>query len=264
MQPQPQLALNEIFNERQRIKNSLSETYVLDEIASERLKRRILKELQAHSVGDQYRAALHHELAALLGSQGRVDDAYIHLVKAGQLGFERFGVVFTLAFIYLSNGWVMEARSLIESAYKEAPEEVLGLVRAHQAQAGMVEVFMDLADRKPQFFSDSAEAARILVSRGIPDIELTKRLDTACRIIRANISHPILGYKVFAQEGEGILYRYLVKAPIEELILLNDKVLDALLEKHEGILDQELSICVTPWAPDDAGDIQEAYRVRIS
>ncbi|ROL94153.1 hypothetical protein BK636_02040 [Pseudomonas chlororaphis] len=264
MQPQPQLELAEIFEERQRIKNRLSESYVLDEVASERLKRRVLKELQSRNLGDIHKAALHHELAAILGTQGRVEDARGHLEHAERLGFERIAVVFTLAFIYLSNGEVMAARSLIESGYRDAPDEAISIIRTHQAQAGMVGVFMDLPDNKQQYFSASIEAARILYRRGIADLELTMRLDTACRMIRSSISHPILGYKVFAQEGEGILYRYLVKAPIDDLIGLNEKVLDALLENHDGPLDQELSICVTPWAPEDAGDEQEAYRVRIS
>ncbi|WP_158539558.1 hypothetical protein [Pseudomonas sp. 2848] len=87
--------------------------------------------------------------------------------------------------------------------------------------------------------------------------------DLRLKTFRTEPSHPILGYKVFAQEGEGILYRYLVKAPIEELAELNDRVLDALMASHDGPLDQELSICVTPWAPEDVGDVQEAYRVSI-
>lgn len=264
MQLQAKSAIAEIFEERQRIKNSLAESYVLDEVASERLKRRVLKELQEPSVSSSHRAALHHELGAILGTQGRVEDAIDHFAKAEHWGFDPIAVPFSMAFVYLSNGRVLEARSLIEKAYKDAPEDILGLIKAHQAQAGMVGVFMDTTEARPPFVVDCSEAAHILASRGIADIELTKRLDTACSVIRRWISHPILGYKVFAQEGEGILYRYLVKAPIEDLIALNAKILDALMECHDGPLDRELSICVTPWAPEDAGDVQEAYRVRIS
>ncbi|WP_158539557.1 hypothetical protein [Pseudomonas sp. 2848] len=187
MQPQPQSVLAEIFEERQRIKNSLSESYILDELASERLKRRVSNELRDRSINDTHRAALHHELAAILGTQGRVDEACDHLGEAEKWGFEPIAVAFTMAFIYLSNGRVLDARSLIERVYKDVPENILGLVRAHQAQAGIVGVFMDMAETKPQYFVDSAEVARILASRGIADIELTKRLDTACRVIRSSI-----------------------------------------------------------------------------
>ncbi|MBI6605160.1 MULTISPECIES: hypothetical protein [Pseudomonas] len=264
MQLQAKSAIAEIFEERRRIRNCLAESYVLDEVASERLKKRVLKELQDPAISSSHRAALHHELGAILGTQGRVEEAIDHFSKAEHWGFDRIAVPFSIAFVYLSNGRVLDARSLIEKVYRDAPENILDLIKAHQAQAGMVGVFLDTTETKPPFIGDCSEAARILASRGIDDIELTKRLDTACSVIRRWINHPILGFKIFAQEGEGILYRYLVKAPIEDLMALNTKILDALMDCHDGPLDRELSICVTPWAPEDAGDVQEAYRVRIS
>ena len=107
-------------------------------------------------------------------------------------------------------------------------------------------------------------AARILNQLGVDDTELTKRLDTACRVIRANINHPILGQKLFAMEGEGILFRYIVKASIDELIELNDKVLDALIDGHDGPLDQELSIRVSPWSEQESQPREAAYRVHLA
>lgn len=112
-------------------------------------------------------------------------------------------------------------------------------------------------------FEASIEAARILRRIGVDDIELTKRLDTACRVIQSKIQHPILAYKLFAKDDEGILYRYVVKAPMGDLLELNEMILDALLEEHDGPLDQELSICVTPWVPEDRPLLEEAYHVSI-
>ncbi|KTB96556.1 hypothetical protein [Pseudomonas sp. ICMP 10191] len=259
----PQSSFHEIHEARHRIKDALYHSYVLDEVATERLKRRILKELENLNNKEVVRAALYHELAYALGVQGRYADAVRNIAIAKKLAFDPIGAAMSHAHIALINGRALDAREVLESEFVDADENVLRLIKAHQVQAGVVGGHMKMAGVEHLVLESAVEVARILDYMSIDDRELTVRLDTACRVIRANISHPIMGYKLFARQGEGILYRFVVKSSAEDLASINGKILDALMAEHDGPIDPELSILVTPFSMEDPSDITEAYRVGI-
>ena len=263
MEHHPQSVHGEIFDARRTIEGRLVESYVLDEFAAERLKRRIQAALNVSGLPNIQRSALHHELASLFGMQRKYQEAIQQLTLAKGLGMDPFAIAFTLSHVALLNGHMLDSRSTVENVWVEATDKMRDLLASHQAQAGMIGGFMAEGSVKTNAFKESIEAARILHRIGVDDIELTKRLDTACRVIQSKIQHPILAYTLFAKDGEGILYRYVVKAPIDALIELNEMILDALLEKHDGPLDQELSICVAPWVPEDKPLLEEAYHVSL-
>jgi len=264
MNTQPKTVLEEALEARGKIEDDLHASYDLDELAVERLKRKIVKDLSNKGRTDLYVAALHHELAYLLGLQGR-KGADAELDLAQDWGMDRVAIAISRSHIALMNGRISFSRSIVEglSLWDELPEDARPALRAHLVQTGMLEAIMKNSEGGDDIKREAA-AARILERLGIDDIELTKRLDTACRVIRANANHPILGQKIFAMEGEGILYRYVVKASIDELIELNDKVLDALIEEHDGPLDQELSICVVPWSAEENFNREVAYHVSLN
>jgi len=264
MDIQPKTVLEESLEARARIEDGLYVTYDLDEVAVERLKRNIIKDLKNKGRPDMYVAALHHELAYLLGLQGRKGvDAQLDL--AHERGMDRVAIDISRSHIAQMNGRISASRSIVEGLAQmdDLPESARPLLLAHFGQVGMLEEMMKYATPTHDLTRESV-AAGILQRLGISDVELTKRLDTACRVIRANANHPILGQKVFAMEGEGILYRYIVKASIDELLTINDKVLDALIEEHDGPLDQELSICVVPWSADEKHNREVAYHVSLN
>lgn len=261
---QPKSVLEECSRERIRIQERLSSAYEVDELAIERLKRKLRADLKVQGRPDSYVGALHLELAYLLGVQGRVEVA-AELDAAERCGVDRVAVSLSRSHIALMNGLICSSRVIVEELSRgvDLPESARPLLAVHYSHSGMLEELMRCHDMRHDLEREEA-AAQILQSIGVADIELTKRLDTACKVIRANSNHPLLGMKLFAMEDEGIMYRYVVKGSDDELIKLNDKVLDALLEKHEGPLDQQLSICVVPWTPDEEFILEAAYHVRVN
>lgn len=261
---QPKSVLEECSEERLRIQERLSSAYDVDELAIERLKRKLRADLGVQNHPDTYLGAVHLQLAYLLGVQGRAE-ADAELDAAEKCGIDHAAVSLSRSHIALMNGFICSARAIVEELSRTAdlPESARPLLTVHFSHAGMLEELMKCQDISHDLTRET-DAAQILQAAGIADIELTKRLDTACRVIRVNANHPILGMKIFAMEDEGIMYRYVVKGSDDDLIKLNDKVLDALIEQHDGPLDQQLSICVVPWTPDEEFILEAAYHVRVN
>lgn len=256
----------EVAEARISVEEDLYKTYIVDEFSVERIKRRVRESLGSNNSSGKVRLVMHHELAYLLGLQGRYQESMENLDLSEAWGLDPIAKVFSAAHISILNGQMLSAREFVEGQdfiAQVQPESKSLLASIHVNLGVMEKALIATAPNKSEFKHVQA-ATRILESIGVSDLELTKRLDTACRVIRESVSHPILGYKVFAMEGEGILYRFLVRASIDDVVELNDKVLDALIDNHDGPLDRELSIRVTPWTPDDKPDREEAYYVGIA
>jgi len=251
-----------ILGERQGIEDRLLATCRLDELAAERLKRKIQIELDKPGLPALYEAALHHEYACLLGLQLRYPDAMkrMELAKAG--GLERFALAISKSHLALLSGEILCARETL-SSISEVPDESRALVFSHHVLSGMLGSAMNYSGTSNISQASVRAAGAILESLDVDDIEGTKRLDVACKVIVAESLQPITGYKLFAMEGEGILYRFVVRAGIDELALLNERIIEALVDQFDGELDQELSICVTPWVSGDDYKAEEAHHVSI-
>ncbi|WP_256806515.1 hypothetical protein [Pseudomonas kurunegalensis] len=262
----PKTVAEEIIEARRAVEEKMYSTYVVDEFSTALLKRKVEKELSRSGISPAYRAVLHHELAYLFGVPGRYRESVQQMELMAKSGFEPIAVAFSSAHISIISGYVLRARKIIEEVSNSGgfPVSSNSLLAALQVQTGMLESAIKIVGPGAEELKHIEASVRILNRIGVEDLELTKRLDTACRVIRDQISHPIMGFKIFAMEGEGILYRYVVKAPVDDLIALNDKVLDALIDNHDGPLDQELSICVTPWSSDEVFSREEAHHVSFT
>lgn len=258
--------VEEIAEARRSIEDGIYDTYTIDELSVERAKRKATQTLKASSTPTNFKIIMHHEIAYLLGLQGKYSEAMEHISASGNWGLDPLAKAFSASHISILNGRMLSAREAVDAPefLMHVPSKSKALLAAVQMSLGIMEKAAMATGSDKSEFKHVRAAARILESIGVSDLELTKRLDTACRVIRENISHPILGFKVFAMEGEGILYRFLVRASIDDVVELNDKVLDALIDNHDGPLDRELSIRVTPWTPDDKPDREEAYYVGIA
>lgn len=257
---------HEVAEARISIEEDLYKTYILDELSVERIKRKVRGSLGSSNTPEKARLVMHHEMAYLLGLQGRYAESMEHLDLSEACGLDPIAKVFSAAHISILNGRMVNAREFVEGRefIAQVPPESGSLLASIHVNLGIMEKALIATASDKSEFKHVQAAARILQSIGASDLELTKRLDTACTVIRDNSSHPLLGFKIFAMEGEGILYRFLVREPIEAVVELNDKVLDALMDNHDGPLDRELSILVTPWTEDDKPDREEAYHVGIA
>lgn len=256
----------EIAETRRAIEDALHSSYMIDELSVERAKRKAAKFLETPNTPVNFRIVLHHEVAYLLGLQGKYSESMEHVAASTYWGLEPVASAFSTAHLSLLNGQMLRAREAVDASdfLQNVPPHSRSLLAAIQMNLGAMEKAAIATGHEKSEFKHVRAAVQILKSIGEPDIELTKRLDTACRVIRENVSHPILGFKLFAMEGEGILYRFLVRASIDDVIELNDKVLDALMDNHDGPLDRELTICTTPWTADEKPDREEAYYVGLA
>lgn len=264
MSIQPKSVLTEVTKDRRAIEDRLYSSYVLDELATERLKRRLISAISSCDVAQRHQAAFRHELAYLLGVQGKYADALEQMKLAAGAFIDEKAIAFSSSYLSLINGQTSDARSILENAsvVDESIEHKF-LLAAHFVKAGMLESLVLTCDPNTLEFEDALEAAYMLREIGVNDIELTRRLDTAGRTIRNSIKHPLLEYRLFASRGEGILFRYVVKGTTGELVALNEKILDALMDEHDGPLDEMLSIGVVPWVAGSQYGTDEAYHVRL-
>ncbi|MBC2680627.1 hypothetical protein [Pseudomonas baltica] len=262
--PQPKSNIGELFSERQSIKDRLAETCTVDEVSIERLKRRFREALRNLALSVAQQAAVYHELACLAGFQGRYHEVISNMNRSKELGMDPIAVGFSSAYLALLNGRVLDARKVIEELKEFVTEENIPLLRAQQAQVGMLGDFMANEIINDDFQREALEVKAVIERLGVSDIEITKRLDAACQLIRSKINHPLIAYKLFAKGEEGILYRFMVKAPASELVALNEQILDVLLERFDNEIDNEISIMVTPWTASYHQISEEAYRVGVS
>jgi hypothetical protein len=261
----PKSVAAEVSEARKAIEDSMYSTYVVDQFSSEKLRRRIQSVLSQPGLSNSHKAILHHELAYLFGILGKFPEAMEQASLMANYGIGQVAAGYAMAHLAQLNGQVLISRGIIEDLSKaeDLGDSPAGLIAAHQAMSGMLKDALKNTSPSVMHFDHINSAVKILDAIGVSDIEVTMRLDTACRVIRENINHPILAYKLFAMEGEGILYRYVVNSTVDDLIAINDKVLDALLDHHDGPLDRELSICVTPWSDIENLGAVEAYHVSI-
>jgi hypothetical protein len=256
--------IGDLFKQRLVLKDQLAATCVVDEVSTERLKRRFRGILKSNVLSALQQAAVYHELACLVATQGRYTEALSYIRLSRELGLDSFALAFTSAYLALLNGYVIDARREVEGIMDTVVPSAIPLLRAHQAQVGMLGGFMADESLNSDFQNEALEAKKIIAKLSIDDWELTSRLDAACRMIRANINHPILSYKLFAREGDGILYRFMVKADVVRIAELNEMLLDMLLDTFDGDIDNELSILITPWSPVDRPISEGAYLVGVS
>ncbi|MDZ5602609.1 hypothetical protein SJI00_07465 [Pseudomonas sp. RP23018S] len=257
---------DEISETRRAIEDTLHNSYMLDELSVERAKRKAIKYLGSVNTSANFRVVLHHEVAYLLALQGKYFESMEHVAASAYWGLEPVASGFSTAHLSLINGQMLRAREVVDVSefLNKVPPESRSLLAAIQMNIGAIEEAAKITGPEKSEYEHVGAALKILNLLGESDMELTKRLDTACRVIREHVNHPILGFKFFAMEGEGILYRFWVRASVEDVIDLNDKVLDALMDNHDGPLDRELTICTTPWTADEKPNREEAYYVGIA
>lgn len=247
---QPKLKAEDLARERQVIQDRLRDTLEFDELAAKRLERQFIAERDRPGAPMQLRAWMWHELAYLSAFAGRTDQALSRLDEAETLGFVGLGMSISRAFVLEMGGRFVEARSVIEAIDAASiMEPARHYLVPHYVELGMfkaaTEAVADVSE-----YDDYAEVAKaILEEHGIDDAEVTARLEFAAALIISRAGHPLIDYKLFAMQGEGILYQFVVKGGTEELVELSIAVSDALTDHFDGPLSELLSIDIVPFVP---------------
>lgn len=245
---QPRLKADDLARERQTIQGRLRETLEFDELAAKRLERQLIAERDRAGVTMQIRSWMWHELAYLSAFAGRTDQALHRLDQARNLGFVGLGMSISHAFVLEMGGRFVAARGVIEAIDAASIiEPARQYLVPHYVELGMFKAATDAVADISDFDHYAEVAKSILEEHGIDDAEVTARLQFAAAMIIDAAKHPLVDYKLFAMQGEGILYQFVVKGSIDELVELSIAISDALTDHFDGPLSEILSIDIVPF-----------------
>lgn len=262
--PQPLSLLNQLAKRRRDLEDHFRESFLLDEVAAQRLCRDLRVAAGNNGQSEQVRGALFHELAYVEALRGNQQSALDYIVKAELSGLNELSITLSRAYLFSMFGRFLDARTTLEScSIQDSPESSYGAFRGLCEEVGMYSVAsnIEIKDHPTEYLSKDAHC--ILESFGIDDLEVTTRLDFAAAIVTARAKHRLLAYDLFAMEGEGILFRFVVDAAPDELLKLDWDISEAIAEKFDGPLDTILSIGIKPFSKGERHFEYGAYHAHI-
>lgn len=255
MQPRPKSIANEIADQRSLLWQNMTQTHHVDEVAIKRLQNRISALLKNEDIDSITRAMFNHELSYLYTYQGKMDDAMRH--------FDRTQGVLPENAMHLSKGhllWMsgdlLRSREALEAIdLGQGDDQLFRTLVGCCTSVGMISQAGECLKRtsiKGRLEDHFIEASvKIITDLGVDDWEVTARLQTASNIIRKATSHPFMAYDIFADGDEGIFFQFIVDGSAQELVALDHKVVEALVDNHSGELDSMLSIGIKPFEPSE-------------
>ncbi|EZP62713.1 hypothetical protein [Pseudomonas sp. RIT357] len=268
MQGKPRLAVNEISSERMVLWHSLAGTHVVDEFSVRRLINKIDSVLSSLSYGDKKRALLLHEQAYLHAYLMKPNASIGFFSEAEAAGLPSFAKHLAAAHAMAICGELEMARSENLSVIidKLSADDVV-VVADSSAHLGLYKRAKDLyvlAGKTPEGFMCRAfEAADIMDDSGVSDEDIFDRLSLATAVVKRLSGHPNIAYDMFALRGEGILYRFVVRASIETLVEIDAAIDEALSLSFDAQADRILSIGVMPHTDDSAKPFGRPYNVSM-
>ena len=82
---------------------------------------------------------------------------------------------------------------------------------------------------------------------GATDEQVVRRVAAAAKIIKSMSAHPFIAFDLFAMQGEGILYRFVVNGSTERLVEIDMAIDEALIADFDEEIDDVLSIGIAPY-----------------
>ena len=184
--------------------------------------------------------------------------------RALRCGLDRLAISVSKAHILIMFGRFIDARVELETIdFESVPASAQGSIRGLCEEVGMyVEASkFDAGTHASEFFSP--EAKKILNDANINEVEVTRRLDYAAAIVSAHSKHRLIAYDLFAMDGEGILFRFVIDAPIDDLLSLDWEITGGVAKTFNGPVDDILSIGVKPFSKGEKHIEFGAYNVDI-
>lgn len=268
MSGQPRPAIEEIADERIAIFNEIVHIHQVDEFKIRRLQNKLEKLLASAKVEPVVRAVFHHEMAYLYAYRGMAKETSAHFDEAEDLGLTGVELSQSRAHaLYLCGDIQGASRQTTRHSSAAIDNGETGNLLVLCIQTGlfiMADKILQGAKTVKQPYAHIAAA--ILERLGCSESDVTERLQVAANVIKASIKHPLMSYSLAAMEGDGILYRFVVKAEIDELVALDraiDQALSDRFDSDESELDRFLSIGVKPYTSDMDFNIEETGNVYL-
>lgn len=259
---QPKRKASEIFEERDRIEAELYRTFVVDEVSVARLLKAIKFILNDPYIDILERASLCAEMAHLYSYKRDTAAAIDALAQAETLGFDRVSLALSKSEARYMIGSFSEALSALESI--DMSELTPGQVTAAMHQVEITCGYGLFEERYYPSESQREEALKLLESYGANEGDLIARLDSVAKFISAEIDHPLLGYKSFADsDGDCFLYRFAVRKSVPEVAELNRRIIKHRLDHFDDPIDMAITINAMPFSPEMRDDQARTYHVDL-
>ena len=263
-QPQEESPLNKLFGRRRALEAKFHTSFILDEIEARRLARDLQFESSKGSISQIVRGAVLHELAYVEGLRGRLTSALGFMDRALRCGLDEIAIATSRAHILIMFGKFWEARKVLQDVrFEDIPDAAKGALHGLCEEVGMYQWASMLSVGNHISGKFSEEASVILSEAGIGETEITERLDYASSIVNASVSHRLIAYDLFAMQGEGILFRFVVDAPMSELVELDWALTAKVAERFGGPADEVLSIGIKPFSAGEQHLEYGAYNVNV-
>lgn len=266
MSPQPQTdsLLNDLFRRRRGLETHFRESFLLDEVEARRLSKDFQAAAAKGSISQLQRGALLHDLAYVEALRGNKKSSLDFMDRARFCGMNDLSITVSKAHLLTMFGCFSEARLILASfSIENAPAAANSSFRGLCEEVGMYKVAsgLEVAHAPSEYLSN--EASKILESAGISDADVTERLDYAASIVVSRAKHRLLAYDLFALDGEGILFRFVVDGPEDELLSLDWELTEKVAERFDGPLDSVLSIGIKPFSKGESHFAYGSYHAYV-
>ncbi|MCQ4271076.1 hypothetical protein NA655_08585 [Pseudomonas kuykendallii] len=250
MASQPESIGNAIAKERQDIFNALTQTHKLNELAVKRLQNKITQTLSQPGVPRLTKAFLNHELAYLFAYQRKLERAVSLVELALSDGLPETAVKLSKAHINWMNGRILMSKEILQTIEPNGERQMLSTLIGCSTSVGMiaraVSCLNDVGGEVRPEDRNIKAALSILQRQGFDDSQVSLRLQTAADIIRQSIGHPLLAYDLFATEEEGILFQFVVDGSVQDIVELDQKMTEALVDLYDDPIDSVFSVGIKP------------------
>lgn len=255
-----------IFQRREHLYTDLVNNFRLNELEAVSLEKEIKKTLVDPNLPRLIKGALHHELGCIYSYQLKLNKALEQMDIAERFGIDEFGNMVSKCLIYNLHGELSKSRSALES-WKSYPSEpnIDRSILSHAVETGMFDLAKEIILRGNSHHEDAIAAAELIEGQGIDSALVTERLEVAAKIVIKETKKPFLAFNLFAMKNEGMLYEIIVDGTVEELIALDEKINDQLIELFGfDSLAEILSISISPYVDGMILPVNYGYHVTIS
>lgn len=268
MQGQPKLAIVDFADQRKVMWHAIAQTHIVDEMAVRRLMNKLDSLLGALPPGDKSRPFVLHEQAYLYAYLMKTESCVKLFSQAESEGFSPLQKAISAAHALYVCGELRMAVEEIQRVNLEGRDTKELIAVANQCvHLGLFKRARDIYEKSGEPINGYAKrvvcAAELMDEIGASDHDISERLAVAAEIVKRLSCHPLIGYDVFAMHDEGILFRFVVRDEMDNLVEIDREIDDTLAQKFDGPIDKLFSVGVCPHVAGGLKEIGEAHNVSV-
>lgn len=252
MLPEPRLALNKLLKERTQLWHKIAENHYVDEFEIRRLFNKLDRLIIDPGAEFNIAPAALHEQAYLYAYQMKTSNALRLFEDARRAGLDGLAVSISTAHaLYVCGEVEMSKEEILRTDYSDADNRGLSGLADTCVHTGLFKMARDLYIRSGtqggEVSTQVLRAAEIMDQIGATDEQVVRRVAAAAKIIKSMSAHPFIAFDLFAMQGEGILYRFVVNGSTERLVEIDMAIDEALIADFDEEIDDVLSIGIAPY-----------------